>query len=208
MCFFRVVEACLYLRAVLNQTSEGKQMRKLLVACVALVLVVGVYAFTPATAGSDNGVIIAQADTAAPAAAPVVEPAKDEPKKEEVAKEDPKKEDPKKEDPKKEDPKKEGAAKEEPKVAAGEASEFIMFESCGKMPSVKFPHKLHGEKNKCDECHVGEKPIFEKKVSKSSWKMAEMYTGKLCGTCHNGKKVVGTVTVFEAKKSFVKCHKK
>ena len=178
-------------------------MRKLLVACVALVLVVGVYAFTPATAGSDNGVIIAQADTAAPAAAPVVEPAKDEPKKEEVAKEDPKKE-----DPKKEDPKKEGAAKEEPKVAAGEASEFIMFESCGKMPSVKFPHKLHGEKNKCDECHVGEKPIFEKKVSKSSWKMAEMYTGKLCGTCHNGKKVVGTVTVFEAKKSCVKCHKK
>ena len=173
-------------------------MRKLLVACVALVLVVGVYAFTPATAGSDNGVIIAQADTAAPAAAPVVEPAKDEPKKEEVAKEDPKKE----------DPKKEGAAKEEPKVAAGEAPEFIMFESCGKMASVKFPHKLHGEKNKCDECHVGEKPIFEKKVSKSSWKMAEMYTGKLCGTCHNGKKVVGTVTVFEAKKSFVKCHKK
>ena len=173
-------------------------MRKLLVACVALVLVVGVYAFTPATAGSDNGVIIAQADTAAPAAAPVVEPAKDEPKKEEVAKKDPKKE----------DPKKEGAAKEEPKVAAGEAPEFIMFESCGKVASVKFPHKLHGEKNKCDECHVGEKPIFEKKVSKSSWKMAEMYTGKLCGTCHNGKKVVGTVTVFEAKKSCVKCHKK
>lgn len=100
------------------------------------------------------------------------------------------------------------AAKETPAKAGSEGPEKILLESCGKMAPVNFPHKLHGEKNACKDCHEGDKPLFEKKITKTGMKMADMYTGKLCGACHDGKKVVGTATVFEAKRSCAKCHVK
>ena len=88
------------------------------------------------------------------------------------------------------------------------APEKIVFENVGKMGQVEFNHKFHGEKNDCKACHEGDKPLFQKKISKVGYKMADIYAGKNCGFCHDGKKVVGTATVFEAKKSCTKCHKK
>ena len=157
-------------------------MRKFMLALVVFVLLAGLHSVNPVTAGPDSGYLIAQADVKAPA-----EPAKTEEKKEEPKKEE---------------------KKEEPKAAGDTGPEKITFENVGKLGVVEFPHKFHGEKNKCDECHGGDKPVFEKKITKAGMKMADMYAGKNCGFCHDGKKVVGTATVFEAKKSCAKCHKK
>ena len=167
-------------------------MRKVLLMCLVTVLLVGVYSFTPASAGPETeGVLVAQAD--APKAD--AEPAKTEEKKEEPAKADEKKEEPKAD-----------AKKEEPAAAAGAPAETILFENAGKLGSINFNHKVHGEKNTCADCHEGTAPLFEKKITKVGMKMADMYAGKACGFCHDGKKVVGTATVFEAKKSCAKCH--
>ena len=101
------------------------------------------------------------------------------------------------------------AAKEESKEkpAAGEAPEFITFDKTNKMAPVKFPHKLHSEKaGGCKACHEGEKPLFAQKKSEAGLKMADMYAGKACGSCHDGNKEKGHP--FAAKTGCMKCHKK
>lgn len=61
-----------------------------------------------------------------------------------------------------------------------------------------------GEKHKqagatCKECHTdGMFPIMKQGTVKIT--MAEIYAGKLCGACHNGKKA------FEAKANCQRCH--
>lgn len=87
---------------------------------------------------------------------------------------------------------------------AGSGPEKIIFEKVGKMGPVEFPHKLHGEKNACKDCHEAEKPLFEQKISNTGFKMTDMYAGKSCGACHDGK----DKHPFEAKKACAKCHKK
>jgi len=105
---------------------------------------------------------------------------------------------------KKEAPKAEAAVAE-----ATEAPEFINLEKA-KLGAVKFPHKLHADKLGCAACHEGDKPLFAQKTA-GGMKMADMYAGKSCGHCHNGKEMaVGEAkkVVFAAKGACTKCHKK
>lgn len=88
-----------------------------------------------------------------------------------------------------------------------EAPEVINFDKA-KMGNVAFPHKKHAEMvGSCDVCHGGKEPIFPQKKTEGM-KMADMYAGKDCGFCHDGKKKQGDKVIFEAKKSCMKCHKK
>lgn len=97
-------------------------------------------------------------------------------------------------------------AKADAKGDAKEAPEFINFEKA-KLGPVKFPHKVHADTaGSCDTCHGGETPLFPKE--KTELKMAEMYTGKSCGFCHDGKKKQGDKVIFAAKGACTKCHKK
>jgi len=121
---------------------------------------------------------------------------------------------------KKEAPKAEAAAadaKEAPKADAAkpaadkaadkkETPEFLTFDKA-KLGAVKFPHKMHAEKNGgCAACHEGKEPLFKMKKA-GGFKMADMYAGKSCGICHTGKEKDGKV-VFAAKGACTKCHKK
>lgn len=96
--------------------------------------------------------------------------------------------------------------------AAGEkkeAPEFLAFDKA-KLGAVKFPHKAHADRAGCAACHEGTEPLFVQKLT-GGFKMADMYAGKTCGACHNGKETaVGKdkKIVFAAKGSCVKCHKK
>ncbi|MEK7288201.1 MAG: c(7)-type cytochrome triheme domain-containing protein [Elusimicrobiota bacterium] len=88
-------------------------------------------------------------------------------------------------------------------------AEFIVFDKTGKMAPVKFPHAIHGQKNGCKACHEGEKPLFTQKRSGVDMKMADMYAGKTCGSCHDGKKKdPNGKVIFAAKAGCMKCHKK
>lgn len=92
--------------------------------------------------------------------------------------------------------------------AKKEAPEFILLDKTAKMAPVKFPHKLHAEKNGgCKACHEGEKPLFAKEKSKEGFKMADMKAGKACGACHDGKDHGENKKVF-ASMMCMKCHKK
>lgn len=96
-----------------------------------------------------------------------------------------------------------------PKAEPGEAPETIVFKQTAKMAPVKFAHKAHADRLKsCAECHEGEKPLFQKKVTGEALKMADMYKGGTCGACHDGKKEVDGKKVFAAKAGCMKCHKK
>lgn len=86
--------------------------------------------------------------------------------------------------------------------AEGGPAEFIKFAKTGAMAPVNFPHKMHGEKNKCDACHGGATPLFAQKIGEGGTKMKDMYAGKACGACHDGKKA------FKAQGGCMKCHKK
>jgi len=98
-------------------------------------------------------------------------------------------------------------AKAEAKGEAKEASEFISFDKA-KMGTVKFAHKVHAETaGNCDACHGGKEPLFAQKKSEGM-KMADMYAGKGCGSCHDGKKKQGEKVIFAAKGACMKCHKK
>ena len=124
----------------------------------------------------------------------------------------------KKETPKveaKEAPKAEAAAPAEnaPEAAAEmktdpkDAPEFIIYDKA-KMGPVKFPHKVHGEMaGKCEVCHGGEAPLFPQKKTEGML-MKDMYAGKTCGSCHDGKKKQGDKVIFAAKGGCVKCHVK
>ncbi|MBI4368805.1 MAG: c-type cytochrome [Elusimicrobia bacterium] len=87
--------------------------------------------------------------------------------------------------------------------------EFILLDKTAKMAPVKFPHKKHADElGGCRSCHEGEKPLFERKRSQEGIKMADIYAGKTCGVCHNGKGHGEHKKVFAAKVSCPKCHKK
>ena len=70
------------------------------------------------------------------------------------------------------------------------------------MGTVKFDGEVHKKAAaSCKECHNdGLFPKMKQGTVKIS--MEQIYAGKLCGTCHNGKKA------FEAKGNCARCHKK
>jgi len=70
------------------------------------------------------------------------------------------------------------------------------------MGTVTFSGKVHKDAGvKCMECH--NKDMFPKmKQGTVSITMAQIYEGKLCGVCHNGKRA------FEAKANCNRCHVK
>lgn len=101
--------------------------------------------------------------------------------------------------------------KKEPAEASAdakkEAPEFLTYDKA-KLGPVKFQHKVHADMlGDCDACHGGEAPLFAQKKSEGL-KMADMYAGKTCGACHNGKKKHGDKVIFAAKGACMKCHKK
>lgn len=98
-------------------------------------------------------------------------------------------------------------AKAEASADAKEAPEFLNYDKA-KLGPVKFPHKVHAETlGSCDACHGGKEPLFAQKKSEEL-KMADMYAGKTCGGCHDGKKKQGDKVIFASKGACVKCHKK
>ena len=88
-------------------------------------------------------------------------------------------------------------------LAAGQA----MAVSAGKIVEwktsngkVEFEGSEHAGKGlKCSECHP---KIFKMKAHSTEMKMADIYAGKYCGECHNGKKA------FKTTGNCAKCHKK
>lgn len=51
--------------------------------------------------------------------------------------------------------------------------------------AVKFVHASHTNKFRCAECHV---KLFTVSKDKLKISMGDLYEGKFCGACHNGKK--------------------
>jgi len=70
------------------------------------------------------------------------------------------------------------------------------------MGKVLFSGKVHSDAGvKCMECHKqGVFPKMKKGTVKIT--MAEIYSGKQCGVCHNGQRA------FEAKANCNRCHVK
>lgn len=70
------------------------------------------------------------------------------------------------------------------------------------MGVVTFDGTLHKDAgNKCKDCHNLE--MFPKmKQGSVTITMDEIYAGKLCGVCHNGKRA------FDAQSNCIKCHVK
>jgi c(7)-type cytochrome triheme protein len=103
------------------------------------------------------------------------------------------------------------AAAEAPAAATKEelekAPEFLKFEKVGKQAPVVFQHQKHAKRFGCEACHGGEKPLFEQKRREDGLKMADLYDGKLCGSCHNGKDHGPFKKVFPAMGACSKCHK-
>jgi len=66
----------------------------------------------------------------------------------------------------------------------------------GGMGKVSFSHEFHTMMFKCRDCHYD---TFKMKASSGKLKMDNMYAGKACGKCHNGK------VAFEAT-NCGKCH--
>jgi len=83
-------------------------------------------------------------------------------------------------------------------VPPGRTLEF----SKSPMGKVTFDGKLHKEAgNSCKDCHNSN--VFPKmKQGTVTITMNEIYAGKLCGTCHNGKRA------FDAKSNCTRCHVK
>jgi c(7)-type cytochrome triheme protein len=70
------------------------------------------------------------------------------------------------------------------------------------MGTVIFDGSIHAEKaGTCKSCHKeGMFPVMKKGTV--SIKMADMYEGKFCGACHNGK------VTFALAANCVRCHKR
>lgn len=67
---------------------------------------------------------------------------------------------------------------------------------------VVFDGKIHADKGlKCGECHT---KIFKMKKGSEKITMADMNSGKVCGTCHNGEKAFKSSDAATC----AKCHKK
>ena len=64
--------------------------------------------------------------------------------------------------------------------------------------AVKFAHAVHTAKFKCGECHT---KLFAFKKGGDKITMAQIYDGKSCGACHNGKKAFSS-------NACEKCHAK
>ena len=81
-------------------------------------------------------------------------------------------------------------------VPAGKTLEF----NKSPMGSVKFDGTLHKDAgNKCKDCHNPE--MFPKmKQGTVEITMNEIYAGKLCGVCHDGKRA------FAAQGNCARCH--
>lgn len=81
-------------------------------------------------------------------------------------------------------------------VSAGKTLEF----TGSSMGTVKFDGDVHKKASaSCKECHNdGMFPKMKQGTVKIT--MSEIYAGKLCGVCHNGKKA------FEAKANCGRCH--
>ncbi len=71
----------------------------------------------------------------------------------------------------------------------------------GKEGDVTFGHDSHvaGSGLNCTDCH---NKIYTTKEKHKKVTMAQMWKGKSCGTCHNGKKA------FDVKSDCGNCHKK
>jgi c(7)-type cytochrome triheme protein len=54
----------------------------------------------------------------------------------------------------------------------------------GGMGKVTFSHNAHTSMFPCGQCHT---KLFPMKKSSGKMKMDDMYAGRLCGACHNGK---------------------
>ncbi len=68
------------------------------------------------------------------------------------------------------------------------------------MGKVVFSGKIHADHGfKCKDCHPA---IFKMKKGADKITMADIYAGKYCGHCHNGKKA------FNPKGNCMKCHQK
>ena len=86
-------------------------------------------------------------------------------------------------------------------VLAVPAKKTITFsDSC--MGAVNFDGTVHKDAGvKCKECHNDE--MFPKmKQGTVKITMNEIYAGKLCGVCHNGKRA------FDAQGNCARCHVK
>lgn len=83
-------------------------------------------------------------------------------------------------------------------VPAGKSLEF----KNSSLGTVTFDGAVHKKAAaSCKECHTdGMFPKMKQGTVKIT--MDEIYAGKLCGACHNGKKA------FEAKANCQRCHKK
>jgi c(7)-type cytochrome triheme protein len=95
-----------------------------------------------------------------------------------------------------------------PVVAAPKVPSSILFDQTKPMAPVNFQHAAHIKNFACKDCHGGDKPLFPQKKEAAAIKMADIYAGKQCGACHDGKKVVNDKIVFAAKTNCMKCHKK
>jgi c(7)-type cytochrome triheme protein len=86
------------------------------------------------------------------------------------------------------------------KVGGGD----VVFEAkTSKLSPVTFSHENHVNKakNKCTDCHTKIFPMKKQELKNAQAAFAE---GKLCGTCHDGKKAFSAT----AQADCVKCHKK
>jgi c(7)-type cytochrome triheme protein len=83
-------------------------------------------------------------------------------------------------------------------VPPGQSLEFTK----SPMGTVIFSGQVHKDAGvECSECHNPE--LFPKmKQGTVSISMAQIYDGKLCGSCHNGQRA------FEAKSNCQRCHVK
>ena len=79
------------------------------------------------------------------------------------------------------------------------ASKDLVFDK-SQMGKVTFSGKTHS-KFKCGECHNPDM-FAMKKQGAVNIKMNDLYAGKLCGKCHDGK------SAFKAMGNCIKCHKK
>lgn len=66
---------------------------------------------------------------------------------------------------------------------------IVSFEGGG-MGKVSFNHGFHSKRFQCSECHPN---VFPMKKGLKKIKMDDMYAGKSCGICHNGKRAFASM---------------
>jgi c(7)-type cytochrome triheme protein len=67
----------------------------------------------------------------------------------------------------------------------------------GGMGRVPFNHEFHSMAFSCGDCHTG---LFLMKKGSTRMRMTDMYNGKSCGSCHNGRLAFPSTDCM-------KCHK-